>query len=93
MRTNTINAQDIWNASTLEESGELLKALSKELFLLKEWHEWASKAEDLRERIISGEIVTDGMHANSFNTNIEVLKHAEMMRNKYEESNKDGITR
>tara|TARA_R110000796_G_scaffold7674_6_gene26192 strand:+ start:1638 stop:1910 length:273 start_codon:yes stop_codon:yes gene_type:complete len=90
MRTNTINAQDIWNASTLEESGELLKALSKELFLLKEWHEWASKAEDLRERIISGE---EFQNKHSLHTNIELLKHAEIMRNKYEESNKDGITR
>ena len=92
MRTNTINAQDIWNASTLEESGELLKALSKELFLLKEWHEWASKAEDLRERIISGEEFQN-KHSIQTYTNIELLKHAEMMRNKYEESNKDGITR
>ena len=92
MRTNTINAQDIWNAPTLEESGKLLKALSKELFLLKEWHEWASKAEDLRERIISGEEFQN-RHSITLYTNIELLKHAEMMRNKYEESNKDGITR
>ena len=89
MRTNTINAQDIWNASTLEESGKLLKELSSEVFLLKEWHEWASKAEDLREQIISGE----EPNKHSLHTNIELLKHAEMMRNKYEESNKDGITR
>ena len=51
MRTNTINAQDIWNASNLEESKMLLAALNKEIKKIKVWHGWAQSAEDLKAQI------------------------------------------
>ena len=82
MRTNTINAQDIWNASNLEESKLMLAALNKEIKKIKAWHGWAQSAEDLKAQIANGE------------ENLEdLLLEAETNRDEWEADNKDGMIR
>ena len=81
MRANTINAQDIWNASNLKESRKLLAALNKEIKKIKAWHGWAQSAEDLKAQVANGEMVQD------------LLKEAETNRDDWEADNKDGIIR
>jgi hypothetical protein len=82
MRANTINAQDIWNASNLEESKKLLAALNKEIKKIKAWHGWAQSAEDLKAQIANGE---EGLG--------DLLIEAETNRDDWEAENKDGIIR
>ena len=82
MRANTINAQDIWNASNLEESKKLLAALNKEIKMIKAWHYWAQSAEDLKAQIANGE---EGLE--------DLLIEAETNRDDWEAENKDGISR
>jgi hypothetical protein len=82
MRANTINAQDIWNASNLKESKKLLAALNKEIKKIKAWHGWAQSAEDLKAQIANGE---EGLG--------DLLIEAETNRDDWEAENKDGIIR
>jgi hypothetical protein len=82
MRANTINAQDIWNASNLEESKKMLAALNKEIKKIKAWHGWAQSAEDLKAQIANGE---EGLG--------DLLIEAETNRDDWEAENKDGIIR
>ena len=105
MRANTINAQDIWNASNLEESKKLLAALNKEIKKIKAWHGWAQSAEDLKARIAN---IANGEEAawectpntrmyfglRTPNTRLEdLLKEAETNRDDWEADNKDGMIR
>ena len=91
MRANTINAQDIWNASNLEESKKLLAALNKEIKKIKAWHGWAQSAEDLKARIANGE---EAAWECTPNTRLEdLLKEAETNRDDWEADNKDGMIR
>ena len=82
MRANTINAQDIWNASNLKESKQLLAALNKEIIKINAWHYWVQTAEDLKALIADGE---EGLE--------DLLIEAETNRDDLEAENKDGIIR
>jgi hypothetical protein len=91
MRANTINAQDIWNASNLKESKKLLAALNKEIKKIKAWHGWAQSAEDLKVRIANGE---EAAWECTPNTRLEdLLIEAETNRDEWEADNKDGMIR
>ncbi len=91
MRANTINAQDIWNASNLEESILMLAALNKEIEKIKSWHGWALRADGLEARIANGE---ETAWECTPNTRLEdLLLEAETKRDEWEAYNKDGMIR
>jgi len=90
MRANTINAQDIWNASNLEESKKLLAALNKEIKKIKAWHGWAQSAEDLKAQIANGGRLANLLGEEGLE---DLLIEAETNRDDWEAENKDGIIR
>ena len=55
MKSETINALDIWKAPTIKESKKLLRELQIEIAKIKAWHEWSDTVEDLKFRIANGE--------------------------------------
>ena len=90
MRANTINAQDIWNASNLEESKKMFAALNKEIKKIKAWHGWAQSAEDLKAQIANGGRLSDLLGEERLG---DLLIEAETNRDRLEAENKDGIIR